>query len=359
MPTLDDLKQKLATWLDGSGPHSDLVLSSRVRLARNLKGLPFVHYASKDQLAQILGAVRDGVGDFWPSKKGLFLPMDDLSDLDKDFLVERHLISPGFGRDGGIGGVFVGEGEVVSIMVNEEDHLRIQVIQSGFQPNSAWEIADRADDQLSQGMEFFFSERFGFLTACPTNTGTGLRASVLIHLPGLVLTNDINKVLKGVSQVGFVVRGFYGEGTNVLGNLFQISNQTTLGRSEEEIIENLERITRQVIAYEEKARETLIKDARDQIEDKIWRAYGILRNARVLTSQEVMNLLSALRLGLGMGVIGSVSLLTINQLLLLTQPAHLQKNLNLVIDTPERDVERATLVREKLFKGEQDGWNVQ
>ncbi len=359
MFNLNDLKEKLATWLDGSGPHPDLVLSSRVRLARNLKGFPFVHYANKDQLNQILVTVREGVKDFWPSQDGLFLQMDSLSDLDKDFLVERHLSSPGFGREREGGGLFVGEGEEVSIIVNEEDHIRIQVIKSGFQPQTAWEIADQTDDQLSRGMEFSFSERFGYLTACPTNTGTGLRASVLIHLPGLVLTNDINKVLKGVSQVGFVVRGFYGEGTNVLGNLFQISNQTTLGRSEEEIIENLERITQQVISYEEKARETLIKDARDQIEDKIWRAYGILRNARLLTSQEVMNLLSALRLGLGMGVISSLSLLTINQLLLLTQPAHLQKRLNRVIDAPERDLERAALVRKKLSKGEEDGWNVQ
>ncbi len=352
MSTLEELNKKTATWLDASGPHPDLVLSSRVRLARNLKGFPFVHYASKEQLVQILGMVQDGVQELQSSDKALFLPTDGLSELDKDFLVERHLISPGFGRDGKTGGLFVSEGEVVSIMVNEEDHLRIQVIQSGFQPMSAWQVADRTDGQLSQQLEFSFSERFGFLTACPTNTGTGLRASILIHLPGLVLTNDINKVLKGVSQVGFVVRGFYGEGTNVLGNLFQISNQTTLGRSEEEIIENLERITKQVIAYEEKARETLIIDARDQIEDKIWRAYGILQNARVLTSQEVMNLLSALRLGLGLGIIGSISILTINQLLLWTQPVHLQKSLNRVMDTPERDVERAALVRNKLSQGE-------
>jgi len=213
-----------------------------------------------------------------------------------------------------------------------------------------FDAANKADDYLSRRIEFDFDDDFGYLTSCPTNVGTGLRASVLIHLPGLVLTRDIDNVISWISKLGLAVRGFYGEGTDVLGNLFQVSNQTTLGRSEEDIIESLQSMTGQIIARENAARERLFNDARVQIEDKIWRAYGLLLYARILTSEDVMNLLSAVRLGYGMGVIKEMPLALINELLLLSQPAHLQKYLNKTMDAEERDVQRAMLVREKLNK---------
>jgi protein arginine kinase len=233
-------------------------------------------------------------------------------------------------------------------MVNEEDHLRLQAIQSGFQPKNAWRIINRIDSELSIHFVFAFSDQFGYLTACPTNTGTGLRASVLIHLPALVLTQEIDKVLRGIAQVGLTVRGLYGEGTAVSGNLFQISNQTTLGQSEEDIIDSLEQVTKQIIGYEEDARATMRRDAKVQIEDKIWRAYGILKSARVLTSQEFMNLTSAVRLGVAMGMIADVKIRTLNQLIIWTQPSHLQKRAGQSMGPEERDVYRADFVRKAL-----------
>jgi protein arginine kinase len=233
-------------------------------------------------------------------------------------------------------------------MINEEDHLRLQAMQSGLQLRDTWRIIDRIDDDMSDNLDYAFSEQYGYLTACPTNVGTGLRASVLIHLPALVLTKEIDKVIKGISQVGLTVRGFYGEGTEVIGNLFQISNQTTLGRTEEDIVDNIERCTRQIINYEEEARRTLLADARPQTEDKIWRAYGILANARVLSSHELMSLVSAVRLGASLSIIKSISIATLNNLLMLMQPAHLQKFSGKMMDANERDERRAELVRERL-----------
>jgi protein arginine kinase len=215
-----------------------------------------------------------------------------------------------------------------------------------------WEYASRVDSEVASKLEFAYDDKFGYLTSCPTNVGTGLRASILIHLPGLVLTREIDNVISRISKVGLVVRGFYGEGTDVMGNLFQISNQTTLGRSEEEIIDSLAKVTKQIIEYETNSQETLMKDAPDQIEDKVWRSYGILLHARVLTSGEVMNLLSALRLGVSLRLIDKVSLPKINELLIITQPAHIQKYYDREMDTTERDMIRAELVRESLQAGD-------
>lgn len=348
----EDLVKKSASWLSGEGKNSEIVISSRVRLARNITSLPFPPVANIENKEKALSYVQFAIEKSQFLKKGNFYSSDKLSDLDRKFLLERHLVSPEFIKNGdNPKAIFIGEDEKLSIMVNEEDHLRIQAIQSGLELKSAWEQANQADDELSKSLEFDFDSDFGYLTSCPTNVGTGIRASVLIHLPGLVLTREIEKVISRITKVGLAVRGFYGEGTDVLGNLFQISNQTTLGKSEEDIMESLERVTYQIIEYEGNSRMTLFKDAKEQIEDKIWRSLGILKNARVLTSAEVLNLLSAIRLGLGTGTLSDISLGLISQLLILSQPAHLQKYFGKEMSAEERDVVRASLVREKLSEG--------
>lgn len=344
----NDLAKRPAAWLTGEGNNSEIVLSSRVRLARNISGVFFPSAAQTEDREKIVCYVQKSIEKSSWLGSGEFYSSSELSPLDKDFLVERHLVSPEFMKDGGSKALYIGEGERISLMINEEDHLRIQSLKSGLEIKSAFELADKVDSELSASLEFDFDPDFGYLTSCPTNVGTGMRASVLIHLPGLVLTKEIENVISQVTKLGLTVRGFYGEGSDVLGNLFQISNQTTLGKSEEDLIESLEKVTLQIIEYENNARSTLFRDAREQIEDKIWRAYGILQNARVITSTEVTNLLSAIRLGLGMGTISEVSLSTINQILLISFPAHLQKYLNREMDPNQRDVQRAELVREKL-----------
>lgn len=345
---LDDLTHRSAVWLDGSGPESGIVLSSRVRLARNLSDAPFTSRSSVEEQQSVLEQFRQASRESGILRRGALLQIDHLSMLDRAFLQERHLISPALMKMDMNSGLYLDEREMVSVMVNEEDHIRLQVMQSGLRIQSTWEIIDRIDDQLSDHLKFAFSEQYGYLTACPTNVGTGMRASVLIHLPALVLTKDIDQVIKGISQVGLAVRGFYGEGTDVLGNLFQVSNQATLGRTEEDIVDNVQRFTNQIIDFERQARGTLLSEARHQIEDKIWRAYGLLQNARVLSSQELMSLISAVRLGVSLEIITTVSIATLNSLMILMQPAHLQKLFRREMDADERDIRRAELVREKI-----------
>jgi len=350
-PIIDKLVSKSASWLDATGSFSEIVLSTRIRLARNLAGHNFVHRMKVKELKDALSEVKKVCEEsktLTGSTGSIFLDLKDLSPLELEFLVERHLIGIDMARDGRSRGVVVGEGEKASVMINEEDHLRLQSFSSGLQPKKSYEIVNQLDNELERELDFAVSEELGYLTACPTNTGTGIRCSILIHLPGLVLTKEIDKVLRGVTQVGFVVRGLYGEGTEVKGNFFQISNQTTLGRSEEEIVESLEKIGRQVIQYEKDAREILLKSAINQIEDKIWRAYGILKHAQVLTSDEFVNLSSAVRLGVGVGTIRSISIQELNRILIHTQPAHLQKIYGEEMETEERDIRRAEYVRARI-----------
>ncbi|RKY68627.1 MAG: protein arginine kinase [Candidatus Latescibacterota bacterium] len=353
--TLEDLAHHIAAWLDGSGTHSDMVVSSRVRLARNLEAFPFVHRASEEQLSEIAARALTAGEHSDILGKASFFDTSHLSEILRQVLVERHLISPALAKARRHRGILVEHRERCSVMINEEDHLRIQTIQSGFEPQKAWALVDRMDDDLSCSLDYAYSEQWGYLTACPTNVGTGLRASVLIHLPGLVLTQQKDAVLRGVSQVGLVARGFYGEGSEVIGNLFQISNQVTLGRNEQETIGHLEKVTRELIRYEEHAREQLIREARFQIEDKIWRALAILENARLLTSREFMNLASAVRLGISMNVISQPDIRLLNELMVTTQPSHLQQFAGQKLDPAERDVLRARLVRERLHRGDEEG----
>jgi protein arginine kinase len=351
---LGELAREIAGWLDGSGPETGTVLSSRVRLARNVENISFPHRASPEELSDVLAQVDLALTAFDPERVEFpwSFRMTELDEVDRSLLLERHLVGRELTGDADGRAVMVGAGETMSLMVNEEDHLRIQSIHSGLALTSAWEDAVALDRSLEAELTLAFSDDWGYLTACPTNTGTGLRASVLLHLPGLVLTKQIHRVLQGVAQVGLAVRGFYGEGSEVMGNFFQVSNQTALGRSEEEVIESLDRVVRTLVDKESQARQVLLRDARPQVEDKIWRAHGILRHCRSVSSEEVLGLASAVRLGVASGVVPQVSTGILNRLLLLTQPAHLQKMAGRPMDSIERDVRRAELTRALMREAE-------
>lgn len=340
--------EKPAKWLEADGAEAAVVISSRVRLARNIADHQYPDRADSDVHSRVKEFVQEALDSSGLLDKGALYESETVSELDRSFLIERHLISPEFMRTRTNRAIYISTDGAVSIMINEEDHLRIQSFRSGLEIRTAMENAEKIDNKLGEKLEYDYSNDYGFLTSCPTNVGTGLRASVLIHLPGLVLTNEIDAVISQITKLGLAVRGFYGEGTDVLGNLFQISNQTTLGRSEEDIIGSLEEVSRQLIGHEENARTTLIRDAGEEIKDKIWRAYGILKHARVLSSEEAMNLLSAVRLGVAMGILDMLPLKLVNEIMLLIQPAHLQKLLNEELSPSERDNRRAELVRHKF-----------
>jgi len=350
--SFDDLFARSAPWLSGDGPHSDMVLSTRIRLARNLREVPFTHRARDEQLHGVLASVASAVQPAASLTGGLMLKMQEMTPIERQVLVERHLVSHELGDGARPRGIYMAPDERVSIMINEEDHVRLQALTPGFQLAEAWSLADTADDELDQSLDYAFSDEIGYLTACPTNAGTGLRASVLIHLPALVLLEEMQRVLKSIMQVSLNVRGLYGEHSDIMGNLFQISNQTTLGRSERDSIELLERVTRQIIETEERARERMLRDARTQLEDKVWRAYGTLRYCRSIQAKEVINLCSAVRLGVAMGLEGLCPLRTINELLVLTQPAHLQRAAGVEMQPAERNIQRARIVRERLEAAE-------
>jgi len=339
-------------WLDASGPHSHLVLSTRMRLARNLAGHVFQSRNSEAEREGILESVSRAARDTVLLRRAVTFRLDQLDRTDRLLLHERHLVSKelaGLDPEGRVrSGASVLVQERVGLMLNEEDHLRLQALHSGFAPDAAYAEIDRLDAELGQRLPFAFHPEFGYLTSCPTNVGTGLRASVLIHLPGLVLTKEISKVLQGLAQVGLTFRGLYGEGSEVVGNFFQLSNQTTLGKSEHELLDHLGKMVRQVIDYEEQARQVLLRDAPTIIEDKVWRAYGLLRYARSLSFDEAMNLLSGVRLGVGMGLIPGVSMYTLNKLLVYTQPAHLAVASGLAPSDPELATRRAQHMRRVL-----------
>ncbi|HWR83676.1 MAG TPA: protein arginine kinase [Candidatus Deferrimicrobium sp.] len=344
----DDMAKSPAIWLTGKGQEALVVLSSRVRLARNVAGCRFPASADSEVKERIVSYFDSTMSRSKLLTQGRCHKAADISELDKAFLVERHLISPAF-LDGDLSkALFIDADERVSIMINEEDHLRIQALAPGLDFRGAYDLASSYDVEIGRFLEYDYDADFGYLTACPTNAGTGMRASVLIHLPGLVLTREIDRVISYITRSGLVVRGFYGEGSDVLGNLFQVSNQNTLGITEDEILAQIERVAREIIDKEAAARQRLIDEASDMIEDKIWRAYGILKNARVLSSDEVMNLLSALRLGHAMHIIDFLDIALVNEILLLSQPAHLQKYYGHEMDANRRDFVRAQMVREKL-----------
>ena len=345
---IDHLLKQTCEWLKGTGPNSDIVMSSRVRLARNLEKFPFSHWATKKQEKESLESLERVLSEVEFVNNGLNVRMNEVDDVDKQFLLERHLISREHIVRPDYKSVLIGDKEVVSVMINEEDHLRVQVMQSGFNLQECWRIASRLDDMLHKRAKFAFDPDWGYLTACPTNTGTGLRASVMLHLPALVMTKQISRVLHAISKLGMTARGLYGEGTEAEGNFFQISNQITMGSAEEDIIDNLERIIRQVIGHEENARKTLMKQNREVLQDKIWRANGTLRSAHIINTKETLGLLSMVRLGVDINLIGDIDRRAVNELFILTQPAHLQKIEGRLLSSAQRDVKRANLIRRRL-----------
>ena len=342
------------SWLDASGENADIVLSTRIRLARNLEGFAFTSRARDGERLRVLSQLRDATGSVPSMAHSVLVRVDELPLDDRLLLHERHLVSKELAgldpqhpvRTGAA--VFL-SGDV-GVMVNEEDHLRIQALQSGFELSDAYAAAERLDREIGRQVPFAFHNEFGYLTACPTNTGTGMRASVLIHLPGLVLTKEIGKVLAGLQQMGLTYRGLYGEGSEVVGNFFQISNQTTLGSAEEELLDKLLRVVAHVIEREEEARKVLLRDAGYIIEDKLWRAYGTLRYARSLTFDEAMNYLSGVRLAVGLKLIDGLSVYTLNKLLIFSQAAHLAYAEGRTLSESDTNLARARYVRTTLEK---------
>ncbi len=347
--TLDDLLKQTSGWLKGTGPHSDIVISSRVRLARNIEKMIFPDWATDPQLESTLAIIEPVVREVDEIKnKGLFLAIKDATNVEKQLMVERHLISRELIAKKEGRAVAINSDESVSIMINEEDHMRIQVLLPGFALEECWNKIENIDNRLEKKLNIAFSVKLGYLTACPTNTGTGMRASAMLHLPALVMTKQINRVVQAIVKLGLTVRGLFGEGTEATGNFFQISNQVSLGRSEHEIIDNITRILNQVFEYEQNARQVLKTKDKSNLEDQVWRAYGILKNAHIISSVETIKLLSNVRLGFDMGLIKGLARETINELFILTQPAHLQKLEAKALTAHQRDVKRAQLIREKI-----------
>lgn len=340
----------MSNWIQGGGPNNEIILSSRIRLARNLANIPFPQLLNKESGAAVIDKIydEDARNSFFKDFK--YYDMQDTGFVDRYVLVERHLISPNLAAHGSIGAALVSEDERISIMLNEEDHIRIQAVLPGLQLKQAWNIASSIDDKIESKVDYAFEDRLGYLTSCPTNVGTGLRASVMIHLPGLNISNNINQVLHAVTQVGLTIRGIYGEGTEFIGNIFQISNQITLGRSEEETIDNLTGITEQIIDKEKEARSMLLQNNKIMLEDKVWRAWGIMTNARSISGQEAMKLLSEIRLGIDLGILKSIPTAVLNSIMVDTNNASLQKRAAAELNTTERDMIRAEEIRKLLLQ---------
>lgn len=337
------------SWLNEKGIFSEIVFSSRIRLARNISGYPFPFRAGKLKREELLARVRQAYKKVPSLEKALFVNMDDLEELDRLFLLERHLISQELVSCVAKGkGLIVSNDQRIAVMINEEDHLRMQVVTAGFDLEKCWQILDRIDNQLSGLLEFCFISDLGYLTSCPTNTGTALRASCMLHLPALVLTKRIGKVLELLSKISFTTRGLFGEGTQAFGDFFQVSNQVCLGAQEKELINNLSGVVKQVKEQEVDARNLLLKKYRLNLQDSVWRALAILRNCRLINTKEALNHLSMLCLGVDLGIIKEVERIILNSLFIIIQPAHLQKIEGKHLEDKERDFIRARILREKL-----------
>jgi len=347
---LNDLTNSSGEWLRGEGPESDIVISSRVRLARNLADFPFINRAMPQDLARIEKILRDQLPRLGPDGEIIYVEMPKLEQVDRLLLVERHLVSREHAEGQTARGAAIDCREKFSLMINEEDHLRMQAMQSGLELNSVWELVNRIDDLFEEKVAYAFHEQYGYLTACPTNVGTGMRVSVMLHLPALVITRQIDKVFRSLQKVNLAVRGLYGEGSQALGDFYQISNQISLGRTESELIRQVSDIVPVIVDYERQARDFLMKESHESLHDRVSRAYGILRTAQTISSEETMHLLSSVRMGVNLGLIRDLSIPTINELFLRTQPAHLQKLIGGEMDATDRNIERARYLRRYLNK---------
>ncbi len=353
---LNDLTSTIGEWLRGSGPESDIVMSSRIRLARNLAEFPFISRASEQDRNEIERQLREKILRIQATDAMLYFNVNELDGVDRQFLVERQLISREHAESQGARGVAIDIREQVSLMINEEDHLRIQCMHSGLDLKGAWEQINQVDDLLAEQVTYAFHPRLGYLTACPTNVGTGVRVSVMLHLPALAITRQIEKVFRSLQKISLAVRGLYGEGSQAMGDFYQISNQITLGRSELELVQQVSDIVPVLIDYERRAREFLVRESQQSLHDQVSRAYGILRTAQTISSEETMHLLSRVRMGVNLGLIEDIKILDLNELFIRTQPAHLQKLRGMELDTADRNIERARYLRTHLNK-EDNGRN--
>ncbi len=347
---LDELAQRCGEWLRGSGPQSDIVMSSRIRLARNLADFPFVRRCNDQDRNGVEKAVRNAMDKVADWNDFAYVNVANLPTVDRQFLVERQLISRELADAQGPRGALIESGETFSIMVNEEDHLRLQVMHSGLDLEATWDQISRLDDQLETNLRYAYHPRLGYLTACPTNVGTGMRVSVMLHLPALVLTKQIEKVFRALQKISLAVRGFYGEGSQFMGDFYQVSNQITLGRPELELLKQVAEVVPVIIEYERQARNFLVKESKKELHDRVSRAYGILCTAQTISSEETMHLLSSVRMGINLGLIGDLDLSVLNKLFMHTQPAHLQKLRGMELDSADRNVERAVYLQRHLRK---------
>lgn len=336
-------------WLGAAGPDHDVVISTRVRLARNVANVPFPARLDAAGRRKWLDEILRGASDAPSFKKARFLDLTHAKKMECQFLMDRHLISPEMAFDELDRGVLIGPDQDLSLMIHEEDHLRLQSFSAGFSLPAAWRKIDKADTELGARVTYAYDAEWGFCTRCPTNTGTGMRVSCLLHVPGLASSGDIDRVLDGLSRMGVATRGFYGERSKPIGDLIQISNAMTLGQSEQEYLDNMEQVVKGVMQYERQSRESLLEPkTRAAVEDDVWRSWGLLRHARLISYDEAMSLLSQIRLGLQLGLPIPAKAATLNQVMLLAQPAHLQLLQGSSLKAEERDRVRATMIREKL-----------
>lgn len=344
--TIDELIQTTGQWLSGTGPMSDVVISSRVRLARNLADYPFLSTASESDRTEIYRTLAHEITSSAAGADALLVDVNEAGRVDRRVLVERHLISRQHAAGEGSRGVSISVDETRALMINEEDHLRIQGLGSGLRLKESWIGVNEIDDVLSDRLAFAYDRQFGFLTACPTNVGTGIRVSVMLHLPALRMTKELERVERAARDMRLAVRGLYGEGTEAVGDLYQVSNQTTLGQTEDEIIRSfIESIAPRIVEYERAARDALAKNGAHILDDKIWRAYGILCNARSISTEEVLAMLSPIRMGIHMERFDRIDIPMLNKLFLYSQPAHLQKMHGGRLDEHERGRVRADYLR--------------
>jgi len=348
---LENLSKHVSRWFDGSGPNSDIVISSRIRLARNLAGYEFLPRLTQDGQTEILEKLKEAILSLNVGEETFFIDVAESSLIHQDLMVERHLISKRHAQSKGPRGAIIAAAESFTAMINEEDHLRLQVFKNGLQLNECWEQINAIDDQIEKKVRYAFSPRYGYYTACPTNLGTGIRVSVMLHLPALKMTRQIEKFFNATKDTDLAVRGLFGEGTEAVGDFFQLSNQTTLGMSEKEIIDEFSNsIVPKIIEYESMARDELLRTQKDVLDDKIQRAMGVLKSARLISSQEALFLLSNVRLGVNLGRVKDIDIATVNELFMLTQPAHLQINNEKILEPQQRDIVRAEIIRSKLME---------
>ncbi|RDW21804.1 protein arginine kinase [Oceanobacillus arenosus] len=340
----------ISPWMRNDGPESDIVLSSRIRLARNVADVSYPLIADEEKLEEIRDFFQENYEhqSFRNHEDLEFISISDLSAIEKHVLVEKHLISPHLVKYSDEAAALISQDEQISVMINEEDHLRIQLYYPGLQLRNALEDAFALDDWLEERVDYAFDETRGYLTCCPTNVGTGLRASVMMHLPALTLTKQINRIIPAINQLGLVVRGIYGEGSETIGNIFQVSNQITLGKSEEDIVSDLESIVNQLIGHERNARSILMKQSELTLEDRIYRSYGVLEYSRIINATEAARCISNVRLGIDLGIIKHTSRSILNELMVLIQPGFLQHFAKKNLTANECDVLRASLIRERL-----------